>query len=76
VSTRRNVEIDEILVAIDFRFAGVGENDELVAEIAADRAGIGAHRNGAQAETVEGAQIGREHLVIGMLGAFASRSKE
>ena len=49
--------------------AGVGENDELVREIAADRASIGAHRNRLQAHACKGAQIGDEHLVIGMLGA-------
>ena len=42
-----------------------------MAEIAADRTGIGTHRNGAQAHAREGAQVGREHAVIGMHGAFA-----
>jgi hypothetical protein len=36
-----------------------------VAEIAADRAGLGAHRDRLQAHPREGAQIGDEHLVVG-----------
>ena len=66
-----NVEVQEVLVAEDFRLAGIGQDDEFVAEIATDRAGVGAHRNSAQAHAREGAQIGREHAVIGMHGAFA-----
>ena len=46
--------------------AGLGEDDELVAEVAADRPGIGAHRDRLEAEPREGAQIGDEHLVVGM----------
>ena len=42
---------------------------ELVAEIAADRPGIGAHRDRLQPHPREGPQIGDEHLVVGMLGA-------
>ena len=40
-------------------------DDELVAKIAADRAGVGPHRHGLQPHAREGAQIGHEHLVIG-----------
>ncbi len=67
----RDFEIGEGLVAEDFRFTGIGQDDEFVAVIAADRAGIGAHRDGAHAEPRKGAQIGDEHLVIGMDGVFA-----
>ena len=37
-----------------------------MAVVAADRAGVGAHRDGAQAKAIEGAQVGDEHLVIGV----------
>ena len=57
-------------MAENFRLAGIGKNDELVAEIAADRAGIGAHGDRSQTETVEGAQIGGKHLVVRMNSAF------
>ena len=40
-----------------------------MAEIAADRAGVGDHRNRGQAEAREGAQIGDEHLVVGVARA-------
>ena len=50
-------------------FAGRGENEELVREVAADRTGFGAHRNGGQAKAGERAQIGGEHLVIGVARA-------
>ena len=40
-----------------------------MAEVAADRAGIGAHRDRLQPHPREGAQIGDEHLVVGALGA-------
>ena len=56
-------------------FAGLGQDDELVAEIAADRAGVGAHRNGLQAHAGEGAQIGDEHPVIGVLGRRLGRDR-
>ena len=38
-------------------------------QIAADRPGLGAHRNRFQAHAREGAQISDEHLVVGMLRA-------
>ncbi len=43
-----------------------GKNDELVREVAADRPGIGAHRDRLQAHPGEGAQVGDEHAVVGM----------
>jgi hypothetical protein len=36
-----------------------------VAEVAADRPGLGAHRDRLQAHPRKGAQIGDEHLVVG-----------
>ncbi|MNI53889.1 hypothetical protein D3C73_1087460 [compost metagenome] len=44
-----------------------------MAVVAADRAGIGAHRDGAHAKPREGAQVGDEHLVIGMDRVFAGQ---
>ena len=58
-------EIEIVAVAEDLALAGLGEDDELVGEIAADRAGFGDHRDRLQAEPREGAQIGDEHLVVG-----------
>ena len=52
---------------------GIGEDDELMGEIAADRAGIGLHRNGAQAHAGVGLQVGDEHLVVGIHRAFIGR---
>ena len=52
-------------MAIDLALAGVGENDELVAQIAADRAGLGHHRHRFKPHAGEGAQIGHEHFVVG-----------
>ena len=57
-------------MAEDLALAGVGQNDEFVAEVAADRAGVGAHRDRLQAHAREGAQIGHEHAVVGRLGAL------
>ena len=56
-------------MAEDLALAGLGQDDELVAEIAADRAGIGPHRDRLQAQAREGAQIGDEHAVIGVARA-------
>ena len=53
-------------MAEHFALAGLGEDDELVAQVAADRPGVGTHRDRLQAEPREGAQIGDEHLVVGM----------
>ncbi len=63
---RRRREVEVVLVAEHFALAGVGENDELVAEVAADRAGVGLHRDRLQAEARERAQVGDEHLVVGV----------
>ena len=40
-----------------------------MAEVAADRAGIGAHRDRLQAHAGKGAQVGHEHIVVGADGA-------
>ena len=40
-----------------------------MAEVAADRAGVGAHRDRLQAHAGEGAQVGHEHPVVGVDGA-------
>ena len=65
------VHVQIVGMAEDLALAGGGEDDEFMAEIAADGAGVGAHGNGLQAHAGEGAQIGDEHLVVGM--ARASR---
>ena len=49
--------------------AGVGEHDELVREIAADRAALRHHRDRLQPHARKGAQISDEHPVVGVLGA-------
>ena len=54
----------------DLRLARIGQNDELMTEIAADRSGICAHRNRLQAHAVERPQIGDEHPVIGFARLF------
>jgi hypothetical protein len=51
-------------------FAGLGQDDELVAEVAADRAGVGAHRHRLQAHAREQVQIGHEHAVVGLARAL------
>ena len=61
---RRHREI--ILVAENLALAGVGENNELVAEVAADGPGLRPHRDRFEAEPRECAQIGNEHLVVRM----------
>ena len=61
-----NLEVEIVAVAIDLALAGGGEDDELVAQIAADRPGVGDHRDGAQTHPRKGAQIGDEHAIVGM----------
>ena len=58
-----------VLVAEHLALAGRGEDQELVAEVAADRAGVGHHRDRGHAEPREGAEIGGEHAVVGVPGA-------
>ena len=71
----RHVELEESAVAEDGALAGLGEDDEFVAEVAADRAGIGAHRDRLQAQPREGAQIGDEHPVVGVRARPRSRGR-
>ena len=66
----RHRHLEIVAVAEHLALAGIGKDDEFVAEVAADRAGIGAHRNGLQAHAREGAQVGDEHAVVGRPGAF------
>ena len=56
---------DEIGVEEHPALAGVGEDVELVAQVAADRAGIGAHRNADEPHAMEGPEVGDEHAVEG-----------
>ncbi len=41
-----------------------------MAEVAADRSGVGHHRDGGEAESRKGAQIGHEHAIVGMARAL------
>src|SRR5262249_33556257 len=63
-------EIEIVAVAKHLALAGVGQNDELMREIAADRSALSHHRNRAQAHAGEGTQISDKHPVVGVLGAF------
>ena len=45
-------------------FAGRSQHDELVAEVAADRPGIGHHRNRLQPQPLEGPHVGQHHLAV------------
>ena len=45
---------------------GLRQNDELVAEVAADRPRIGRHRDRPEPHARERTQIGHEHLVVGL----------
>src|SRR4051812_17462212 len=62
------IQVQEISIDIDLALAGIRQDLELVAQIAADRAGIGAHRDCLQPHPRKGAQIGNEHLVVGVPG--------
>ena len=64
------VEIDIVLVAVDGALARAGKNDELVTHVAADRTGLGLHRNRLQPHAREGAQIAGKELVVGALGSL------
>ena len=52
-------------VAIDGTLPGVSEDDELVAQLAADGPALRPHRDGGEAEPGEGAQVSNEHPVVG-----------
>ena len=57
-------KIQHVFVDEDAALAGFGQNDELVAQIAADGAGFGAHWDGFEAHAGEHAQVSDEHTVI------------
>ena len=57
------------LVIEDLALAGVGEHDEFMAQLAADRPGVGAHRNGFQPHPVEGARVGDQLAQIALAPA-------
>ena len=62
---RRRARLQEIGVAIDAALAGLRQDDELVAQIPADRPRVGGHRDRLQPHARERAQVGDEHLVVG-----------
>ena len=49
-------------------FTGWRQHDEFVGQVAANRPGIGLHRNGVQPHARKGAHIGNEHAVIAVPG--------
>ncbi len=53
-----------ILVVEDAALAGRRDDVELVAEVAADRPGVGAHRDRVHPHRREGPQVGDEHPVV------------
>ena len=61
----RHRKVEHVVVAIHRRLAGIRQHDEFVAEIAADRTGLGAHRDRLQPHPCEGPQVSHEHLVVG-----------
>src|SRR3546814_5518488 len=61
----KHVEFEEIAVAVDLALAGFSQNDEFVAVVAADRAGVRLHRDRLQTHPREGAKISDEHPVVG-----------
>ena len=66
---RGHGEVEIIAVAEHLALAGVGQHDEFVGEIAADRAAFRHHRDRLQAHAREGAQVRDEHAVVSVLGA-------
>ncbi len=52
-------------MTIDLAFSGGGKNDELVG-IAANGSAFGNHRNGFEPQPRERAQVGHEHLIVGV----------
>ena len=66
------VHVVEIAIEEHLALAGVGEDQEFMAVLAADRSRLGAHRHGLQSHAREGAQIGDEHLVVGVLARLAA----
>src|SRR5437660_202222 len=58
-------QIEYVAVAIDAGLPGLREYDEFMAEVAADRAGFGTHRDRLQPHPRKGPQVSDEHLVVG-----------
>jgi hypothetical protein len=66
-----HVEVEQVAVQEDLALAGVGQDDEFVAEIATDRSGRRPHGDGLQPHAREGAEVGHEHAPVARLGALA-----
>src|SRR3984885_12863774 len=65
----RRLEREIVAMAEHFALAGRRQNDEFVAEVAADRARLRPHRNSGQAKPRESAQVSGELLIVGMARA-------
>ena len=66
----RNRLVEQAVVAEHGAFAGFRQHDPLMAQIATDGAGVGAHRNGRQPHAGIGAKICHEHALIGLYRVF------
>ena len=66
----RHRQLEIVAMTEHLALAGIGQDDEFMAEIAADRPGIGAHRDRLQPQAREGAEIGDEHPVVSRLGTL------
>ncbi len=66
---RRDRLVGQALVEEHGALARLGKHVELVAHVAADRAGVGPHRHAHEPHAVEGAQVRDEHPVEGLCGA-------
>ena len=62
---RRDRQVEHVAVDEHGGFPRLGQHDELVGEVAADRPGLGAHRDTGQSHAREDAEIGDEHAVVG-----------
>ena len=69
------VELLERGVVKDFALAGRGEDDEFVAEVAADRPRRGLHRHRLDAHPLEGAQISEQLRVIAVAARRPRRGR-
>src|SRR6185295_17129452 len=63
---RRHRRLDQVGMAEHLALAGVGQDDELVAQVPANGPGLRHHRDRLQAHAGEGAQVGHEHAVVGV----------
>ena len=71
----QHIAFQQITAHENLTFAGLGQDDEFMRQVAANRPRISAHRNGLQAHARKGPQIGQEHLPIGMLRGFLGQIK-